>query len=373
MNELTQHLIEIPAFTAIIYFICRIFFRGSVVFKVLFSALIFALWCGIGTAIAAELEVNQWLSDSVLYASDIILAITLARYYVRLLRDPLRDTQVRLERICAGDLREVEQGASRVALGELLLQQKSVAKLQQNMLAILSEIQRSAGDLEAMSGQLRAASERLSSGSAVQASSLEEVAATLGQITDSANESAGMARQAQEQARGTLSQMREVEQQAGAALTATENIGREVAVITDIAGQTNILALNAAVEAARAGEAGKGFAVVAAEVRKLAENSRAAAQKIVELANASVSSVKDTDTTVQATVPDLRKTENCTEEIAQANEGQRNRIHELNIAVGQVNQVTQANAAASEELSASAEGMMAQSRKLREALEFFKV
>lgn len=372
INEITKHLIVAPVFTVIIYFVCRWFFRGSVVYKVSFYAALFALWCGTGAAIATLLKEQYWWADFPLFATELFFGFMLARYYVRLLRDPLRDAKVRLEHISGGDLRAVE-GESKGSIGELQALQQSVAALQQNLLTVLSDIHRSAGDLEEMSGRLREASEGLSAGAAEQASSLEEVTVTIGQITDSANASASTAQHAREQARATLSQMQEVEQRAGEALTATEHIGREIAVISEIAGQTNILALNAAVEAARAGEAGRGFAVVAAEVRKLAENSRSTALKIVDLAGDSVASVRRTDTIVQETMPNLQKTETYAEEIAQSNAGQRDRMQELNVAVEQVNQVTQANVAASEELSASAESVMTQSSKLREALDFFKV
>lgn len=224
-----------------------------------------------------------------------------------------------------------------------------------------------------MSGNLRSAALALSTGSTAQAASLEEIAASLGTITESASDSAGTARRASDQARETLGQMGHVKECATQALAATERIGQEIALINDIAYQTNILALNAAVEAARAGEAGRGFAVVATEVRKLAESSRDTAQNIVELAADSVNAVRGTDSVVQATVPNLERTESYTEEITASSEGQRVSSQELNMAVEQVNRVTQSTAASSEELSASAEGVSEQSRRLREAIGYFRL
>lgn len=277
-----------------------------------------------------------------------------------------------MERICSGDLREGDDALNGTQ-GEIHALHVSMGELQQSLVRILGEIQSSAGVLEGASSKLHEAAEELSAGATEQAESLGEVDTSLDIITQSATESAGTAKEASEKAQVAHSQMLEVKRQAEEALQATERIGAEIAVINDIANQTNILALNAAVEAAHAGDSGKGFAVVATEVRKLAERSRDTAQKIAELAGKSLTSVRSTDAVIHEMIPNLESAQACTDGISSSSAGQQERIGELDRAVDQVNRVAQANTEASEELTENAEWVLAQSGKLREAIGFFKL
>ncbi|HYX08185.1 MAG TPA: methyl-accepting chemotaxis protein, partial [Bacteroidales bacterium] len=144
-------------------------------------------------------------------------------------------------------------------------------------------------------------------------------------------------------------------------------------IINDIAFQTNILALNAAVEAARAGEHGKGFAVVAAEVRKLAERSKVAADEIVSLSVKSVKTTEDAGNMIDDLIPEIQKTARLVQEITAASLEQNSGADQVNGAIQQLNQVTQQNAAASEELATSAEEMANQAEQLRDSISFFRI
>ena len=154
---------------------------------------------------------------------------------------------------------------------------------------------------------------------------------------------------------------------------AMKQIADKIGIIDDIAYQTNLLALNAAIEAARAGDHGKGFAVVAAEVRKLAERSQVAAQEIGGVASNSVQLAEQAGALLDQIVPNIQKTSDLVQEITAASQEQTTGAAQINIAMGQMNQITQQNASASEELAATAEEMNAQASQLQELIGYFRL
>jgi methyl-accepting chemotaxis protein len=223
------------------------------------------------------------------------------------------------------------------------------------------------------SSQLSSASLQLSQGSSEQASSAEEVSSSMEEMAANIQQNTDNAQEADKISQKVTEGVKKVGSAAQESLQSIRNIADKINIINDIAFQTNILALNAAVEAARAGEQGRGFAVVAAEVRKLAERSKIAADEIVALAKKSVTVTEDASELMGKLIPEIEKTAKLVQEIAAASMEQSTGADQVNSAIQQLNQVTQQNAASSEQMATSAEELNSHAEHLKEIVNFFKL
>jgi methyl-accepting chemotaxis protein len=241
----------------------------------------------------------------------------------------------------------------------------------QQLAQIISEVRGNAEALASAATQVSGTSQSLAQGANEQAASVEETSAAMEEMSQSISQNADNAKITDGMARKAAGEANEGGSAVGATVDAMKSIANKIGIIDDIAYQTNLLALNAAIEAARAGEHGKGFAVVAAEVRKLAERSQVAAQEIGELATGSVKTAERAGTLLGEIVPAIRRTSDLVQEITAASDEQSTGVGQINTAMAQLSQLTQQNAAGSEELAATAEEMTAQAEKLRQLMGFF--
>jgi len=238
---------------------------------------------------------------------------------------------------------------------------------------VVESVDMSADNIASASHQISAGSEQLSQGASEQASSTEEVSSSMEEMVSNIQQNADNAQQTEKISVEAATGIENVAKAAQESLKSIRQIADKISVVNDIAFQTNILALNAAVEAARAGEHGKGFAVVAAEVRKLAERSKVAADEIVGLSARSLKVTEEAGELMAKIMPEIGKTAKLVQEISSASLEQNSGADQINNAIQQLNQVTQQNAAASEELATNAEQLSGQAQMLKENISYFQI
>jgi len=286
--------------------------------------------------------------------------------------------------IASGDLTQHIEVDSANEMGEL---QNALKDMNNSLEKIVHQVREGTDSIFSASSDIASGNLDLSNRTELQASSLENTATSMAEVTAAVNQNADHARRANQLAQsasnvalrggnvvsGVIDTMASINE-------SSKRIVDIIAVIDGIAFQTNILALNAAVEAARAGEQGRGFAVVAAEVRSLAKRSADAAQEIKTLIGDSVSKVQAGSSLVQQAgstmndiVDSVRQVTDIMGEITSASADQTAGIQRVGSAIDEMNQVTQQNAALVEQAAAAAQSLQDQARHLEGVVSTFKI
>ena len=298
----------------------------------------------------------------------------------------IKDEQYLLGEMSRGNF-DVESTAADMYIGDFTALLSAIREINYTLSDTLAQINQSADQVSAGSEQVSSGAQALSQGATEQASSVEELAATINMIAQQVQgnaESAQGANRLVVDVGGTLQlsnqQMQEMMEAMKNIASSSNEIGKIIKTIEDIAFQTNILALNAAVEAARAGAAGKGFAVVADEVRNLASKSSEASKSTAALIEGSIQAVGNGTKVADATAKSLteavagaQQVTQLIEQITKASAEQAESISEVTLGIDQISSVVQTNSATAEESAAASEELSGQAQILKDMVGKFKL
>lgn len=367
MNEfVVTHIVKSLIALAIGYSMIQYFYKKSILKNLIFLWLANLLIVSFISALGGK---GILTSASTL---PLTVVFTMVFFYiaVKIIRQPLKDSIQRVKRLAEGDLTQAQH--DNAGRHELKVLHESVQSLQTDLLKVMTALQEKTKVMNQVGEFMSSHSHQLSQSANEQASSVEEISATMEEIASVVKSNMSHSSETVTVSQQAVLLMREVEGLTARSVESSKLIQAKVSIINEVAEQTNILALNATIEAARAGEAGKGFAVVAAEVRKLAELTRLAADEIMTLVDDGQTINVGMAEKVGQAIGKVQNTSRYVEEIHASASEQESGVTLVSNSMFQLNTVAQQNASASEQLLSSSGNIVDGAQELGVLLEYYR-
>lgn len=295
------------------------------------------------------------------------LAAIIALSFGKRIAQPIIAMAETIEEISEGNLLVSLEAKQKDEIGNM---GRSMQKMIANLTELVERIKDGAHNINNASKEVSSSAEAIAQGANEQASSTEEISSSMEQMAASISQNSLNAKEAESIAVSASANVDKVTRTFDETLKSLSIITSKITIIHEIAEKTDLLAVNASIEATKAGEHGKGFAVVASEVRNLAVRCRDAADEIDKISAQTISASNESGKMLAGLIPEIQKTASLIQEIAAASSEQDSGAQQINEALMQLNNITQQNSAAAEQLAASANALEDLSIKLNETTSF---
>ncbi|MBN2663827.1 MAG: methyl-accepting chemotaxis protein [Bacteroidales bacterium] len=299
-----------------------------------------------------------------------IISIILIYIFVQKFISPIKKLSDASVKLASGNFNiKIETSGN----DEVSILSHNFKKMVDNFKNVILNIKETADAVLNASTQLSSSSESLSQNANEQSATTEQISTSMEQMMATVESNTEKAETTGKISNNSAKQIKLNNATFNEAINSVFEISKKIAVISEIASKTDILSINAAIEAAQAGDSGRGFAVVAQEIRKLADNSKAAALEIEKISTTSQVISKEAGEKLNQIIPEIVKSAELVDNIIIASKEQILSIESINNAILQLVEITNENSASAEELAASAEELSAQAEQLKEHITIFKV